>query len=168
LNTASEAKLPSYPITKPDGCPSNVTRSVQEQCDAALRDALAGTRTEHLDSAARNAARDELYCLRRIVDGLPTYSDTWWIKWGFRTVTKAKEDAAHLAEFRDALAREDVSHVTHGHPVDPHTYNVYARDPKSPSGCHLIASASHYLPGVDQVLAASGRQTYAGGQRGNR
>jgi hypothetical protein len=81
-------------------------------------------------------------------------------------VTEAKRNCAQLAHFRDALARDDISHVTSGHPVSPNVYHVYVRDLKSPSGCHLIASAAHDLPGAEEVLRASGRHTCQGAQRG--
>ncbi len=161
------------PIQIPSGCPSYVWRSVQQQSDGALQRAIDGsTAAKWLESEAQQALSNEADQLRRAFDGekpngVPVDQD-WWLKWGYRTLTRAKRDAARLAHFREALTRKDISHVTSGHPCSPNVYHVYAIDPKSPSGCHLVESASHDLPGVEEVLAASGRRTCQGAQRGEQ
>jgi len=163
-----------YPIKVPPGCPSYIASSVQNQCNGALARAVGAlTSATHLEQEAKRALSDECEMLRRATDKLlagdaVASPESWWLSWGYRTVTGAKENAARLAHFREALARSDFSHVTSGHPVSPHTYHVYVRVDASPSGCHLASSAGHDLPGVEAVLAASGRSTTAGAQRGRR
>jgi len=151
-----------YPITPPEGCPSYVVDSVQKHCNYAFNQAFNGVSTNLLDRAYAQAMSNELQAMRSAYDEKTTTSE-WWLKWGHRTVTRAFDDAASLGHFRDALANPDVSHVTSGHPCSPNVYHVYVRDPKSPSGCHLIGSACRDLPGVEIILA--GRRTCQGGQR---
>lgn len=161
--------MKTYPITIPAGCPSYVSDSVQTQCSGIFNRALAGESAASLNKAVSAKHREELFVLRRHLDAEPVIPDGpagWWLKWGYRTVTKAWEDAAELAAFREALANPNVSHVTDGHTVSPNYYHVYGRDPSSPSGCYLIGSAAHDLPGVAEVLEASGRRTCQGAQRG--
>jgi len=153
----------TYPLNVPAGMPGYVVRSVQERCNLALQEALSGTLPRCQD-ALLTQLRNEVDDMRRAYDG-GLGSTCEWRQWGTRTVTRACEDAVQLAKFRDALARPDVSHVTHGHPVNPRTYHVYRRDNSSPSGCALVASAGHDLPGVETVLM--GRSTEAGALRGN-
>lgn len=160
---------PIYPVSNvPAGAPSYVVDSVKAQCNSALNQALT-VKAEYIVGARNRAQCDELESLRRKLDGVKTHTDPFWFSWGFRTVTKAWEDAAQLALFREALARKDISHVTSGHPSFPGRYNymVYVVNHSSPSGCHLLQSAAHDLPGVDIVLQASGRRTCQGGQRGD-
>ena len=166
----AEVAQASYPIHAPAGAPSYVVGSVQQACDRALREALTGVSLEGIARAARTRAEEELETCRRALDGknpsgLP-YEEDWWLRWGYRTITRAWRDAEQLARFRDALARADVSHVTSGHPVMPNSYHVYAVDRTSPSGCLLIVSADHDLPGISSVLG--GRSTAQGGARGSK
>lgn len=167
----SDLEMFEYPLNMPTGCPSYVARSVQEQCTGAVRRALEGHSAEQLRNEFVRAISDEARTMRAAIDGMLANGigedhRGWWIRWGYRTVTEARSNAWRLAEFRDALARDDLSHVTSGHSVSPHTYHVYRRDQGSPSGCLLVASAGHDLPGVDIVLARSGRHTVQGAQRG--
>ena len=165
-----------YPIAPPPEAPSYVVESVQKQCNAALRSALRGDKLEYIEAEAAKAARSESHTLRQALDSLLLGKDgrsngvrvaqDWWLRWGYRTVVQALEDATQLARFRDALARADFSHVTSGHSVSPSSYHVYATDPASPSGCHHVASAPHKLPGAEHVLAESEHGTCHGGQRG--
>jgi hypothetical protein len=166
-----------YPIAPPPEAPSYVVESVQNQCNSALRSALRGDKLEYIEAEAAKQARSEAHVLRQALDSLLLGGDNsgpngvrvaqdWWLRWGYRTVVRALEDAAQLARFRDALARGDFSHVTSGHSVSPNSYHVYAADPASPSGCHHVASAPHTLPGAEQVLAESKHGTCQGAQRG--
>ena len=154
-----------YPIVPPADCPDYVVRSVQDQCNHPLRRALGGAELAELELGLRLKLRDELETMRAAFDGRAT-STAIWLKWGLRTVTRAHEDAIMLVKFREALARDDFSHVTSGHSVNPNTYHVYRRDSSSPSGCFLVASAGHDLPYVDTILAASKHRTCQGAQRG--
>lgn len=168
--TASEITSETYPLQNvPASAPYYVVDSVRAQCNSALIQGLT-VKADFVVGTRDQKYRDELYSMRTAYDraarGEQPLSLPDWYLWGFRTVTKAWEDAAQLARFREALAREDISHVTSGHPCSPHSYGIYVVDSASPSGCHLLWSAAHDLPGVDIVLRASGRHTCQGGQRG--
>jgi hypothetical protein len=165
------------PLTPPAGCPSYVTKSVQQHCDQALNAALRGEKYEYIVAQRDQRRESELRTTREVVNavaagkvvqpnGVPLEQD-WWLRWGYQTVTRAWEDAAQLARFRDALAAPDFSHVTHGHTVNPNSYHVYRVDRRSPSGCMLVASAAHELPGAAIVLAASGKHATQGACRGD-
>ena len=164
--------MPSYPITVPAGCPSYVSNSVQARCDQALGQGLGSVHSPLacVEAQYRQHIEEEVHMLRRAVDGekpngVPVAED-WWLRWGMRTVAKAWSDSAQLAAFREALTSPDYSHMTTGHPVSPDSYHVYRRDPSSPTGCQHVASAGHDLPGVEEVLQASGRSSCQGAQRG--
>jgi hypothetical protein len=155
-----------YPIAIPAGVPDYVSDRVQACCDAALQAALAGEAIAGIERTTRMHERQELDAMRAAYDGNRPSAEAWY-SWGHRTITGAWRDAETLARFRDALASDDLSHVTEGHPVMPHAYHAYRRD-KGPSGCWLAASAGHDLPGVAEILKTSGRVTSAGAERGSR
>ena len=106
----------------------------------------------------------ELTALRSHLDGTNNGTHEAWIKWGYRIIVLAWKDAEAVASVRDALAAEDFSHMTSGHPVSPNCYHVYRRDAKSPSQCVLVASCGKGTPGIDQVI--KGHSACVGGERG--
>ena len=64
-----------------------------------------------------------------------------------------------LLRFRDALASENFSHVTNGHPTQRivRCFNVYKRD-NGPSGCLLMASIAQETPGAPGDLGRVSRK----------
>lgn len=151
-----------YPINPPKEVPGYVVESVQSQCNSALTHGL-----ENPSATIRHIKdqkiQTELWALRECIAGNKSSNDPW-VSWGYHTVSQAWQDAERLALFREALGRDDISHVTNGHSVSRDAYHIYRRDMSSPSGCILVTSISKNLPGVSIVM--KGHLTCAGGERG--